>query len=230
MKPRTQAMLKPALVLEKAASVTGIRPNPIPLGTGDDAFDALYARVSARTVVSRARCHVLYQCALQARNVAGDGAEVGVYRGGTALLLRETFAGPEHRLHLFDTFGGMPEVDPDRDVHVAGDFDDTSLDEVRAFVGEGPELQYHQGLFPETAEGLEDARFAFVHVDADIFTSVRDSCAFFYPRMHSGAILVFDDYGFRSCPGARAAVDGFFATLPEVPLYLPTGQALVHKL
>ena len=42
--------------------------------------------------------------------------------------------------------------------------------------------------------------------------------------------LVFDDYGFPSCPGARAAVDDFFRSKPEVPLVLPTGQAVIIKL
>ena len=42
--------------------------------------------------------------------------------------------------------------------------------------------------------------------------------------------LVFDDYGFPSCAGARRAVDEFFANKPEVPLCLPTGQCLVVKL
>jgi O-methyltransferase len=41
--------------------------------------------------------------------------------------------------------------------------------------------------------------------------------------------MVFDDYGLPSCPGARRAVDEFFARQPEVPLILATGQAVVFK-
>jgi O-methyltransferase len=32
-----------------------------------------------------------------------------------------------------------------------------------------------------------------------------------------------------SCPGARQAVDEYFAARPEVPLVLPTGQAVVFR-
>ena len=39
--------------------------------------------------------------------------------------------------------------------------------------------------------------------------------------------MVFDDYGFPTCPGAKAAVDEFFHGRKEVPLVLPTGQAVV---
>jgi O-methyltransferase len=41
--------------------------------------------------------------------------------------------------------------------------------------------------------------------------------------------MIFDDYGFPSCPGARAAVDEFFRGAAAVPLVLSTGQAVVFK-
>jgi hypothetical protein len=44
-----------------------------------------------------------------------------------------------------------------------------------------------------------------------------------------GGVIVIDDYGFRSCVGARIAVDTFFGTRPEHPLYLPTGQCVVFR-
>jgi O-methyltransferase len=58
---------------------------------------------------------------------------------------------------------------------------------------------------------------------------VLDCCHFIYPRLLAGGFMVFDDYGFPSCFGARQAVDEFFAGRPEVPLVLPTGQAVVFK-
>ena len=41
--------------------------------------------------------------------------------------------------------------------------------------------------------------------------------------------MVFDDYGWASCPGVKKAVDDFFSNKSEVPCYLPTGQAIVIK-
>ena len=64
----------------------------------------------------------------------------------------------------------------------------------------------------------------------DIRQSVLDCCEFVYPRMVPGGVLVFDDYGFLTCPGARAAVDEFFSDKPEHALVLHTGQAIVFKL
>jgi O-methyltransferase len=68
-----------------------------------------------------------------------------------------------------------------------------------------------------------------VHIDADIYQSVKDSCTFFYPRLESGGIMVFDDYGFPSCPGARKAVDEFFSDKEEFPFYLPSGQCFIVR-
>jgi hypothetical protein len=53
------------------------------------------------------------------------------------------------------------------------------------------------------------------------------SVSFFYPRMNSGGLMLFDDYGFATCPGARRAIDEFFADKPEPIIDLPTGQAFV---
>ena len=63
-----------------------------------------------------------------------------------------------------------------------------------------------------------------------VIESIRDAVEYVYPRLVPGGCLIFDDYGFPSCPGARQAVDELFANRPEVPLCLPTGQALVVKL
>jgi O-methyltransferase len=56
-----------------------------------------------------------------------------------------------------------------------------------------------------------------------------DCLNFIWPRLSQGGFIVFDDYGFPTCPGARAAVDEFFHAKDFRPLCLPTGQALVFK-
>jgi hypothetical protein len=42
-------------------------------------------------------------------------------------------------------------------------------------------------------------------------------------------VILFDDYGRNSCPGAELAVDEFFAHTHEQPVYVPTGRAFVVK-
>jgi O-methyltransferase len=42
--------------------------------------------------------------------------------------------------------------------------------------------------------------------------------------------VLFDDYGFLSCPGVADAVDQFLADKPELLIELTTGQAVFTKL
>jgi O-methyltransferase len=203
---------------------------PIPLWEQDGAFLRLWREVEHHTVVDRRRCYLLYQYARQVRSLDGDAAEVGVYRGGTARLIARLLVSPSRTVHLFDTFSGMPATDPLKDRHQAGDFHETSLAAVTAYLADCAPVAIHPGLFPATAAPLGERRFVFVHVDVDIYQSVLDCCGYFYPRLAPGGVMVFDDYGMPTCPGAKLAVDTFFAETPEAPCYLPTGQAVVARL
>lgn len=55
---------------------------------------------------------IIYQLARQALRLPGEVAEVGVYKGGSAYLMDAIFD-PDIPIHLFDTFAGMPPVDPE---------------------------------------------------------------------------------------------------------------------
>jgi O-methyltransferase len=196
-------------------------------------FREALSLVADRTLVSADRLWVLWHLATQAsrfdrseeQKSAVEFWEMGVYKGGTARMLAQVAQSSGIPMRLFDTFSGMPPTDPEKDIHAAGDFNDTSLGAVRDFVGTYP--HYHKGFMPDTFRGLESTRIAFAHIDVDIYQSVLDCCEFCYPRMARGGFMVFDDYGFPTCPGARKAVDQFFQLKPEVPLYIPTGQAIV---
>lgn len=221
--------------INKGLSKIGYRlercqPNPMRVWDQDALFQALMCEVSGNTLVDSTRCFMLFQFARQVSRIPGDIAEVGVYRGGTARLLAKTVEPAGKGVHLFDTFSGMPAVDESKDLHQKGDFQDTSLEAVKSLLSDCGNVHFHPGWFPLTAKPVDANSFCFVHIDVDIYRSVMDCCTFFYPRLQSGGIMVFDDYGFRSCPGAKLAVDEFFSDKFELPCYLPTGQCFVTRL
>jgi O-methyltransferase len=162
------------------------------------------------------------------RRCRGEVAECGVYKGGTAKILAELV--PDRPLHLFDTFCGMPDTDAGKDLHKAGDFADTTMESVRAYLSGHPNVNCVAGLIPQSLDIVRRSEFSFVHIDLDIYSSIKAACEFFYPRVERGGILLFDDYGYPSCPGARAAVDEFFADKPETTIAMITGQCSVQKL
>jgi O-methyltransferase len=204
-------------------------PNPIRPWETEPDFLRRAKEIADHTLVDPRRLFILYQLTKQTAALPGAIAEVGVYRGGTARF----FAGLDEGrrpLYLFDTFEGMPETHPTHDFHRKGDFADTSLEAVRGYLSNAQNVTFRQGFFPQSAAGLEDQTFSLVHVDVDIYGSVRDCCDFFYPRMNPGGVMVFDDYGMLTCPGAKLALDEFCAAKGLTSLYLPSGQALLHKL
>jgi O-methyltransferase len=70
-----------------------------------------------------------------------------------------------------------------------------------------------QGLFCDTFKTLEkrDLKFAFVHIDANIYQGTLEACQFTVPRISSGGAVVFDDYNGPCDLGARLAIDQFFS-------------------
>jgi O-methyltransferase len=194
-------------------------------------FMAIYEGVKPHTLVTADRCYVLVAFARYARHLSGDFAECGVYRGGTALLLRRVLGNTDKTLYLFDSFQGLPNENPNHDNYYRrGDFCNPSVDSVRNLLKHFVStIEIRQGWIPDTFAGLEKKRYAFAHIDVDLYQPTIDCCKYFYSRLVPGGVMVFDDYGFPACRGEKDAVDEFFADKLEVPIVLPTGQALAIK-
>lgn len=158
--------------------------------------------------------------------IQGDIAEIGVYRGGSAKLLAR-YRG-SRRLHLFDTFDGIPGSDT-RDVVAKGDFA-ASIESVKAYLGPDAAISYHPGPFPSTAPEVNGSTFSLLHIDVDTYQGTRSALETMYGKMSPGAIIVSHDYSARTCPGVKAAIDEFFLSRPEtiVPL-AGTTQCLIIK-
>jgi O-methyltransferase len=120
------------------------------------------------------------------KEIPGDIAELGVARGASAKMM--TSCAPERVLHLFDTFDGISEP------------------------GEKDSARFYKGLFPETAKGLSGTRFAFVHLDADLYESTKAGLEWFYPRLNSGGILICHD--FDTSAGVNRAFEEYFSDKP----------------
>jgi O-methyltransferase len=201
----------------------------------DAEIDALVARMRDRgvmTLVSPDRIEILRSAFNQTKSLVGEVWEAGVFQGGTARLLQQFMVREDTKvpLRLFDSYSGMPPTDDVRDIHKEGDFANTSLEAVRDLVGDDDFVHYHKGFVPSTFKGLGKSKIRLFHIDLDLYDGIKTSCEFAYERMPKGGIFLFDDYGFDTTPGARMAVDEFFADKPEAVFVLPTGQAIVHKL
>jgi hypothetical protein len=181
-------------------------------------------------MVDVVRGYMLYQFLRDVCNLEGAVAEVGVWRGGTSQLMTAVL--PHKETYLFDTFAGLPEISPDfdRDYHSKGQFSDTSDEDVRRLFSKQEMVKVIKGVFPLSVKDNEryPANFCFVHIDVDLYQSAKDCCEYFYQRLVPGGVMIFDDYGFGTCPGVRQAVDEFFKSRYG-HFYVPTGQYVVVK-
>jgi O-methyltransferase len=200
---------------------------------GHPDFQVIYEGAKPYTVVSPDRCYILISLARYASHLAGDFAECGVYKGGTALLLARVLRNDAYKkLYLFDSFRGLPKVDRERDPWFSeGQYSAESVEAVEEVLRDfRSRIDVRCGWIPDTFRGLENNRYALAHLDVDLYQSTLDCCRYFYSRMVAGGVLLFDEYAFAPSRGEKDAVDEFFADKPESPITLPTGQAMVLKV
>jgi O-methyltransferase len=184
------------------------------------------------------RALLVYESLERALRHDGDIAECGVAAGETAAgmlaVLRRTRTRRQKRLHLFDTFAGLPSIMVDSDrigasgqEQFAGNFSH-SLPEVRRRVEDDPAVVFHSGLFSDTLRGFS-RRLCFIHADADLYLSTTDIIQAAVRVLVPGGVIVFDDYENVDFPGVRRAVE---AHLPshQFSLYATGMQCVATRL
>ena len=190
---------------------------------------------TTNTAGDLARFYMLYLNIEQVllEGVPGDFAELGVYKGNSACLLAFMARRSGRHVYLFDTFSGFDTrnfVGEDRS-RMAGHFSDTSLESVRALVGD-ESVSYVRGFFPDSLAAITPPdRLAVVHLDCDLYEPMRAGLEQFYPRLSPGGVLFLHDYSSGEWPGAKRAVDEFLRDKPEPLILIPdkSGTAVLRK-
>jgi O-methyltransferase len=142
--------------------------------------------------------------------LSGAYAELGVYRGDLTEFICQF--SDETNVYLFDTFAGFPDADRGGYDRM---FSDTSEQAVRRRVGHAHVI-FRAGYFPDTAKGLEDERFSFVSLDADLYKPMLAGLEFFVPRLTKGGYLFLHDYH-SPFPVAKAVADFGLSNFIELP-------------
>jgi O-methyltransferase len=170
---------------------------------------------------------------IKRENIKGDFAELGVHKGETARFIYEMST--TQKLYLFDTFEGFNEKDLQHEAtrggkYTTAEFSDTSAGAVKKLFDGDSRVSIHPGYFPGTATGLENNKFSFVHLDADLYLPTLEALKFFYPRLSPGGVIIVHDYN-HTWPGIKKAFDEFMPTIPESLLELPDwkGSVMIVK-
>lgn len=168
--------------------------------------------------------YYIIQALSKCRDLPGDVCEFGVAQGETSALIANEIAASEKRLHLFDSFEGLPS--PTEKDQLQDDI--FSLGSMEAYAGamacpddmvrarlnaiSFPPERYilHKGFIEQlihTATNLP-SQVCFAYVDFDFYEPIMITLEFLHPITPVGAMIVVDDYGHFST-GAKTAVDEF---------------------
>lgn len=163
------------------------------------------------------------------KSIDGDIVECGVSIGHGALLflLMSEYLGVERTYYGFDSFMGFPDpVHEDGVTPIKGKgFWASPTDTVLRVLKDGripdhtirERVRLVKGLFGETLPAYR-GKIALLHLDCDLYESYRVSLGILYDKVAKGGIIMFDEYSDQRWPGARKAIDEFFAGKPEKPI------------
>jgi len=128
----------------------------------------------------------LLKAAIGQVEVSGLYCEFGVYSGRTINFIASL---TPCEVHGFDSFEGLPE--DWRGGHEKGTFALRSLPEVRSNV------RLYKGWFHDTIPGFKNdhaAPIAFLHLDADLYSSTRMVLGMLGDRIVPGTVIQFDEF------------------------------------
>lgn len=204
----------------------------------DIEFQKIFKRIKSLTMLDQSRLYTLWSLIETSKNIKGNIYEIGTWKGGTSLMLANKLIHEniDKNVYGFDTFEGVVKVS-EIDInyknnmhnesnyeHLLGQIDGMKLKNIKVF----------KGIFPDdfkikSFNKLFNEGISLIHIDIDIYHSVKDTFEFIWDKLSVGGCVVFDDYGFHQPVGVRKFVDEIRLNLNCTFLYLTTGQALIIK-
>lgn len=174
---------------------------------------------------SPSEAYFIVQALSKCKDVPGDVCEFGVAQGVTsALIANEIDVSSNKRLHLFDSFEGLPKPsDKDQlkdDIFKLGSIEaytgtmSCHEDLVRRRLDEisFPSDNYviHKGFIERLIheDKILPNEVCFAYVDFDFYEPIKIALDFLHCVIQNGAIIIVDDYNYFST-GVKTAVDEF---------------------
>jgi hypothetical protein len=149
---------------------------------------------------------------LRRMGLSGDFAEFGCFKGYSTSMLSYACELLGLRMHVFDSFAGLPASDSD--YYAAGEFRG-DIEEVQrnvATFGSPAAVTYHKGFFADTLKSFDCPPLISLWLDVDLAASARDVMTVFRRVDPRGAVFshecdaeIFID-GIRQQPGPHSVV------------------------
>jgi O-methyltransferase len=201
----------------------------------DVEFKAIYEVIKNFTLVDIRRCYEHYELMEQIVKLP-DGIllEVGVWRGGTGLLMAKKLKNlnDNTKVYLADTFTGVVKTGKEDPDYFGGEHSDTSIEIVKELAKtlEVGNFEILHGVFPEeTFDKIKEQKIRYCHIDVDVYESAKGIINSIWENLLVGGIVVFDDYGFKYTEGINSFVNEQRKLRDRTVIYNLNGHAIIIK-
>lgn len=161
-------------------------------------------------------------------------AECGVCDGLTSYYAMNAVSASstDWGAYLYDAWDGMREdLLLESEKKNKGEYEylnvETTKSNLESF---GDHVRFNKGYIPESFKSVENPdTLVWLHIDLNSAEPTIAALDFFWPRLVSGSLILFDDYSWVGYEDTRNLVLAWLKDKQAVLLPLPTGQAIIFK-
>ena len=184
------------------------------------------------------RIHVLCWAASHAMKLEGDFVDCGVHTGifPRAVVNFVNFGNSNKTYYLLDTFNGLDENYSNMEEIKRNSWmgyskeDSNSLYNQVVKTFENYKVKIIKGSVPETLSQVNSSKICYLSLDMNCILPEVEALEFFWDKMVSGGMIIFDDYGYANSTNDQKKAHDDFAKFKGVYiLTLPTCQGLLIK-
>ena len=163
--------------------------------------------------------------------------EAGVWYGmsttyAISALENEIDRDSNYKIYLYDAWDSMKsEYLTTKESGAVGNYSYLSLDRTKANLKEFKEhCEFVKGYIPEIfSQNPGPSELSWLHIDLNSSMPTQKTLEEFVPKLLSGGVVVFDDYGWGGFDETKKVADEFFSEKDGILMPLPTGQAIFFK-
>ncbi len=136
------------------------------------------------------------------------------------------------KFHLYDSWGPMKEDGLlESESSSLGRYSELEIDVTKKNLKEFEKMIiYHRGYIPEIFnKEPSPSSIIYMHIDLNSTPPTINALEFFFPKLISGGVILFDDYGWSNHKDTKHAIDNFFKNKPGILMQLPTAQAIYFR-
>jgi len=157
--------------------------------------------------------------------------ECGVAAGVSAYFALTVLKDTSCTFHLYDSWEIMKsEYLYDTEKQHIGKYEGQSIQNTKKNLEQYSEkIKYHPGYIPEILDSSASDEISYLHIDVNSAKTTNEILEFFYTKLVSGGVILFDDYGWIAHNETKKVVDDFLEDKDGILFVSPTGQSIFYN-